>query len=274
MTSERFVLHDGDRFFYFIGAFVDSRTVVTGDGVPMVPAAVRGWYAASREVAQIRVRQSDRTTCVAYELPEDVTVGGLSRRLSLAQWAELGEDSEARQALYEPVYESVPGEVVDVEGPWTLLEGSPRAIPTNWEARLPFALRHAEEYRHLFPGRLGGFRRALKEALDALPDVDAYDNGNRGFSVYVHRRFDQPLVRRYRAFGDRKVKDHETREHTVPVDLGLVPDVTEGADLAAAEEAWAAQIASYVERVKAESEMRTCSACEGRGVLFGPEASR
>lgn len=259
---------------------------------PLEKAEVRGWWRvpayavfdpllwdpSSRTVEVVR---SPGKTLVAWKL-NDLRVTGYPDRLSPEEYVERTDDEEPTwdrlvAVVYEPVYEDLPPTREPVEGPWLVLDGAPPPQDGHeWHAQLPSALRHAPEYLHLFPGHLDGFRKAVSDALDELPGVNAYASGPGPVTVYVKATLPKPVpLERWAKPPDHR--GHNSRERrqarersaatteTVTRALSIpVADRVQAQNRAAAIDLWErtlADVVDYVTRLLADP----CPTCQGHG---------
>lgn len=258
--SGTYVLHDGGDWFYYLG---DGETFYA-DGSPMRQAAERGWWVADHEASVIEREHPPTKKLLEWKLidpfpPTEEYPATLTIEEHRGRY-DFGDGDPKVGVLYEGVYEDVPTrrEVIDTR--FIVLDGSPSPVDgLTWEAQLPFALRYATQYRHLFPGRLTGFRAALIERLEKIPGVSAYDQSK--FSVYVKVRYEKPVPGKNLAGKRIQVKE-VTR--TVPISP---PRTVEGNNRADAKAEWDHLMTRYVEEVMYWTEARICSHCGGEGIL-------
>lgn len=258
--SGPYVLHDGSDWFYYLG----SGETFYADGAPMRATAERDWWAADHKAKVIEREHPATKKLVAWKLIENaVPTEEYPAALTAEEHRErydFGDGDSKIGVLYEGVYEDVPSRRERVEGSFMLLEGAPPPSDgLTWEARLPFALRFASEYRHLFPGRLANFKAAVAKRLDEMPGVSAYDQSK--FSVYVKVRYEKPVPGR-----NLRGKRVQVREVTREVPISP-PRVIEGNNRAEAKVEWDKLMTRYVEEVTYWSEAHLCSHCGGNGIV-------
>lgn len=282
--SDRYVLHhDGTWFYYVAGAarYTQPGMVVLADGEQMQPCGQAGWYSTGREAGVITTVRPQPHRITGYRLgdpdavsvryPLTLTVEEYDRRRDL-------DDEEALFRLYDRVTEPVEPSAEDDAGPWLRLDGEPPAQdgPT-WVAALPYVLSERDEYRHLFPGYMPGFRDHMMGVLKALPDVQYVFEWKRlgairGLEVTLSLPFDKPVTEYVparnqdgsvsRSRKGRTVQARASRKLELPV-----PWRIDGPDRAAAAAEWAEREAQLV-AIVTDSSVAVCSACGGHGYII------
>lgn len=266
--GKRFVLQDGDRFFYNLST-VYGDVLYFADGQPMEPTVVRGWWMTDHEAASIEKENPPRRMTIEWNLLGNVTsTSEYPQTLTREEYADRTEDDQRVAALYEPTYEEIPSSREPIEGPFVLLEGAPPPDDgRQWVAKLPYELSHHPEYRHLFPGHLEDFGQAVLDALNEIPMVSAYKGG----SVYLEVRHERPYDYFDRSGRGRPKK--RTVETTTKELKGIRwPFVIEGQNREDAVAAWDDQLAKIVAEVRDAAAVRICGECQGTGIV-GPESS-
>lgn len=260
----RYVLHDGDDWFYCLGSSYGVQGYYA-DGEPMEKTFANEWWATDHKAKVIEREWPAASKVIRWKLMEGVTpTEEYPATLTLEEYSERdgyedGLDARMR-ALYDAEREEIPSWREVVEGPFTELKGSPPPKDgLTWSAKLPYELRYASEYRHLFPGKLTNFRAAVAERLSSLPGVSAYDHDT--FSVYVKVRYDKPVPGRN--LRNKKIQVHESTQ-TVPINP---PRDVEGSNRAEAKAKWDRLMEEYVAEVGYWTEGRICSTCHGTGLL-------
>lgn len=265
-----------------------------GGGVPMIgdtkleQAAERGWWRVPQCIdfdpaaTIVEVEKPGVTEVLRYERNLETSEERYPETLTVEEFrARTDEDSSEHDPhvwhLYSAVREQRPPTREPIEGPLRILDGAPPADDGRvWQTELPWALRRRDEYRHLFPGALLGFRDAVVEALDALPNVTAYKSspGPIRVSVKVDLPKPDPLPKwaaRPRLDGQdarerrRTLERHASTRQTITRTLEIpVPAAITAPNRAAAAAIWDERMAEVVEYVRA-LHADPCPACGGLG---------
>lgn len=262
-----FVLHHDGRFFYFIESSYGIDTVLA-DGEPMEKAAkdYPNWWIADHEAKRIEKVYAPTRKLLSYKLVADVPASEkYPATLSLDDYAERDEYDGKLSALYEGEYEEVPSKRELVEESFLRLEGAPPPEDGHrYYAKLPYELTHFPQYRHLFPGYLGGFADVLAKRLDEIPGVSAYNH--HPFKVYAKIDYDRPVD--YFDVGPRGGRKKKT-QRTVTRELTGIhpPQRIEGKNRADAVAKWDASMEEYEAAVRRAVEVKLCSHCQGSGIV-------
>lgn len=223
-----------------------------------------------------------RRTRVVEGYPDTLTPEDYHQR-TIGYDEDEGLDAEADplvRHLYEAVAEPTEPTRKRITEPWFILDGAPPpADGFQWEADLPYVLRHQPQYRHLFPGRFAGFRAALQAALEEVPGVVVYGaSGSRVLSVNV--RLSVPKLappekwaKRPHLDGlaarDRKkaLEAHNSSIQQIVRQLEIpASDYVQGRNRAEARALWDETIADVVEYVR-DVVAQKCPTCGGRGFV-------
>jgi hypothetical protein len=257
---------------------------------PLEETEKRNWWRVPSHVLfdpehpDVEIETSGGRRVVGYRRNVDANDRNLPETLSVGEYDERTDDDgdayDRRVApLYDAEYEDNPVERAPVEGDWLVLQGAPPpADGREWVGTLPTELSYSPEYRHLFPGRLEGFRKALVAVLSELPGVDAYDHRKPTVSVYV--KVDLPRLtvvefeKRPSLAGLTKGEKTRLRASlerpvsTIAKHLEIpAPHYIPGSNRAAACVAWDAQMGHYVAHVRAIL-ASPCPTCQGHGFLL------
>jgi hypothetical protein len=282
--SDQIVLHDDGTWFVHLGEQFDHEKAaeVTADGRPMRPADdhisyryVR-WYAVEGDQpTEVRVEWKPVTRTKCYRLKSREAAEALDQGHRPDEVKAADYDDDLFWHLYESVTvtEQPAPETVDLSSA-VVVEGTPP--PTDglkWVPDLPYALKHRDEYGHLFPGKLVGFRAALAERLkeefgDATGfgrfDGVQYRRDDGPVKVRLSIPFDPPLYEPKRLKSGRKstrdkVQRFQSREWAF-----APPNVIRGTTRADAAEEWHRQIEGFVAEVR-DSRAKPCGHCKGTG---------
>lgn len=266
----QYVLNDGDQWFYYLGR---GYSAYFADGKEMAPAEMDGWFATDHEAKVIEGEKAARKARSGYTLLDGIPPSeAFPASLTVTEHDDRTDDeSDAYDpkvaALYEPVWEDVPAVRTPIEGDWFRLEGAPPPKDGHrWHAKLPFELRYANEYRHLFPGYLEGFKDVLAATLEQIPGVTAYNHAD--FSVHLKIQWDKPPIVREKRGNDRKFKEYPARPITESVKM-RPPLRVEGSCRAEAVKEWDRLMADYVGQVTDAATLKACSSCKGKGYRSG-----
>lgn len=268
LSAKRYVLEHDGTWFYYLGRGYYGETFYA-DGEPMVSTETDGWFATDHEARLIEAEKKAHQIRASYKLVEGVPPSEkFPASLTVAEYDAKNDDESTEYeprmyALYEAVMEDVPPVRTPVEGEWFRLEGEPPPKDGHtWHAKLPFELRYANEYRHLFPGYLEGFKNVLAAKLNKIPGVTAYDH--QGFSVTIEIQWDKPPMVREKRRNDRKFKDYPARPLTERVKL-RPPYRIDGSNRAAAVKEWDRLMDDYVGQVQDVANVKACGVCHGKG---------
>lgn len=282
-SGERIALRDAqEEGWWLFLQTLGSKHVPHLGAEPLVEGHERGWWLAPNAfdpvTSVIDVWSPPGREIVGYSRTH--VVEGYPEALSEDEYRRRAEDDDLVGSIYEAVYEPTPPTRTPVEGPWLVLDGEPPPPDDGrkWTADLPWALRTAPQYRHLFPGRLEGFREHVAQALAALGDVTAYPaSGKSTVTVYVKislprlepvawqrpPSFEGLSARERRRARERYDSPRETTSRSLEMP---VPSGVEGANLAEARRRWdemTEQFVSFVRSLIASP----CPTCQGRGFV-------
>ncbi|MFE9099796.1 hypothetical protein [Actinomadura geliboluensis] len=281
--NERFVLHDNGVWMYYLGGdiptvFGGAQIVPDADGQPMTALQQHGWWATDHEAAVITIRRPVPPKTIGYRLDDPAAASvKYPLDLSVEEWQHRAADDEDRLwDLYHTVSEPQPDEIVTVDGPWLPLDGTPPPPDDDrhWVANLPHALRTRDEYRHLFPGYMPGFRDHIKRLAERhryRQHVFTSHQGRQGLTVILQVPFDQPVTE-YRPARNRDGSVSKSRNgSTVTVyarrELLLdPPDRVPGENRADAAARWDELTAVYQDLLDSAS-VAACSHCRGHGYV-------
>lgn len=190
----------------------------------------------------------------------------MDARISPEKWEKLPEELRelyAREMRFTEERESV-SVAHHVPLP---VEGEPVEVPRNWHPTLLADL-YGGTFTHLFPGFLSGFKaRALEIAKEY---GDAYDNDGPTAPIkcFVRSWFHPP-----KTIIEGRGKSRRVKETCVTSQVSVrVNDRVHGANLFAAQEAWAAAEQEVRDQLAPYRENRTCGHCNGYGfVVKGKE---
>lgn len=259
---------DGRTWFYLVPKVDEYDVTWSADGEPMtcVPHKRYYWWSHPGLAAELMATGHPRRgTLLHYRLDDEANV---SERypvtLTVEEWAARGGgDSDVYQALYSAVWEKLEPRrwVFPASGFVDLGVGAPPADDgRTWVADLPRDLEYRPDLHHLFPGRLTGFRAHMRQVLDAISGVDAYDSS--GFVVYVKLRFDPPELHPVNR-GRYPSKSESTL--TKEIRPNIPRDVL-GANRAEACRRWDELTEHWVALFRDFATVKVCGACQGRGV--------
>lgn len=269
--AERFVLHHEGRWFYRFGQLYSDQTPYA-DGQRMQEAHEAGWYWTDHEADTIEIEKPGRRETVGYTLREGIPSSDVyPDELTPADYQERfdpDDNLDRAAALYEPVTQAQPPYREPVEGPWLRLDGEPPPKDgRTWVAPLPYALAYPGPYRHLFPGHLEGFWKALSGRVEETPGVMVYTSSGQ-FTVFIKTSWEPPKTRTTKR-GRRKVEEPAT--HTRRLEL-RPPTVIKGPDRATAARIWDEQIEEWAYKIREAAAQKPCSHCDARGFLWGDES--
>ncbi|MEU5322937.1 hypothetical protein AB0G67_40235 [Streptomyces sp. NPDC021056] len=247
---------------------------VLADGQPM--EKLHGdWWATPTQAGVLSAIGQQRPKTVGYRLtdPDAVSVR-YPATLSLEEWEERRQrEGDTLWELYTHVDEDQPPIEHVYDGPVMVLQGREPPSPDEpqWIAQLPMVLGNRPEYLHLFPGRIPGLRKHLKQVIAGMPRVehcfDKYD-GYVGLHVVVKVPYDQPRTEFRRNISRSTGKTLKTGR-TVPVTVERRLYLPVPADVSADSyteglAAWD-QAVEYWTRTVQEASVAACSACDGKG---------
>lgn len=280
-TSQIVCLTHDNRFYYFISRDTWSHTTWraesdAGESESLTPTTFsnKSWYVGSFLADRIVrvlpgplsiVRWQLRDLAVRSErFPEFLSSDEMNNRCA-------HDDYECiERSLYTALTEQEPAQEEVIQGPWIMADGElPPDDGLTWIARLPYQLEQHAELRHLYPGRLTGFRSALVARLRELDGVEAYDQ-NGGFTVYIKTPY-HPARRKWRgrllASGkpSRKIGKEVEERLTRSVTINPPTDI-HGVNRAEAVKSWDWIMADYVTQFTEAAAGPICGACDGSGI--------
>lgn len=271
-TARTYALRDGTYWWYYIvppraaGWFLNNVTRVTDPfGNDLTPGQVAGWYRSQDPCSSVLIHREKRGDVARYRLDDawrgrpEVDLPDTLDPDEYARRALTGEDHDdldpaGLPAIYRAAYVAerddpyIETTEVPMDGV-TVLDGAPPdAVPAGatWRSTLPVELRERHEYRHLFPGRLDGFRGAVAAELGRIHGVSAYDHSD--FTVYARS-------------GGR------TGELVRDGVIDPPPGSIGGENLAEAAAAWNEALAGYVKKVRRYLIDGDCWRCRGTGTI-------
>lgn len=204
------------------------------------------------------------------------------------EWVERGfhdEGDSPAGTLYRAVYDQASDETFTVEVAAMVVV--PDAVPPpeddglTWVVNIHDEMKRHPELLHLFPGHLPGFREAVVEALQTIPEVHR-ESFVYGASVDRDRRnvVNVSVGVPYEPYHTTFVPDIGPRRRgknvpdTMRLSMSLtVSDLVEGPTRAEAKAKWLAEIERIVAQVRAALEPRPCWHCKGTGVVSARQAS-
>jgi hypothetical protein len=272
-AGQRYALAADGGWWYFLDGTAgygrwrdpEGTKVVGPDDEPLTPGERPGWwFAAGDRLASATILSAGTRPLLRADRKEGTETlldSVLPATLTPEEWAEkreVGMDDEvsATALLYRSAYVPVHGErtiirsEVDLSDCIELVAHPPGAIPAGatWHSNLPYELRERNEYLHLFPGYLTGFRDVVAKRLSQLPHVSSYNQSD--FTVFA------------------PVKG-QTCEMVKAGYIKSPPYRIDGDNLDAAAAQWGRFLASYVEKVEASTRTGTCPTCKGTGDVAG-----
>lgn len=275
MTVYALLLPDG-RYAYHLpkpSNFPHNVTGVYADGQPM--EKLQGdWWATGVEASRLTIAGQPRPKTLSYTLKaQDAESQRYPATLTVDEYTDRRDDEENLWQFYSPVLEDQPAVEHVYDGPVMMLEGREPPTPDElpWQADLPQVLGQRSEYRHLFPGRIPGFRDHVQKAIKKLPGVeycfDSYQNYT-GLTVTVKVPFEQPKTRWQADLSRRTSKPLKTGRN-VPVlvtrQLRLpVPAAVSAPNYEMAVDDWHEQAELWLSVVRNAS-VTACNACNGTG---------
>lgn len=275
--------HPDGRYLYHLPKPKDFPFNVTGvfaDGQPMekLPG---DWWAATLEASRLTITGQPRPKTLSYTLKAaDAESVRYPATLTVDEYSERREDEENLWEFYSAVLEDQPVVEHVYDGDIMMLEGREPPTPDElpWQADLPHVLGSRPEYRHLFPGRIHGFRDHVQAAIKKMPGVqycfDNYQN-YKGLHVTLHVPFEKPKTRWQADLSRRTSKPLKTGRN-VPVlvtrELRLpVPASISAPNYEMAVDDWHEQVEFWLSVVRNAS-VAACNACGGTGhVAHGSE---
>lgn len=275
MTVYALLLPDG-RYAYHLpkpSNFPHNVTGAYADGQPM--DKLHGdWWATGAEASRLTTTGQPRPKTLSYTLKaQDAESQRYPATLTVDEYTDRRDDEENLWQFYSPVLEDQPAVQHVYDGPVMLLEGREPPTPDElpWQADLPQVLGQRSEYRHLFPGRIPGFRDHVQKAIKKLPGVEyCFDNYQNytGLTVTVKVPFEQPKTRWQADLSRRTSKPLKTGR-TVPVlvtrQLRLpVPAAVSAPNYEMAVDDWHEQAEFWLSVVRSAS-VAACNACNGTG---------
>lgn len=255
---------------------------------PLEPAARRGWWRIpvpfDPDADDIDLVSKPGRRMTGYRRTREVE--GYPETMTVVQYQATVDDDEGEgdpiaRVIYEPEYEATPPIRTPLGRDWVVLDGAPPPDDgLTWESTLPAALRYHDEFGHLFPGALVGFREALASALDEIDGVKAYARSGVPH-VTVYLRVELPRLepvewlkppnyagmtgaekRRARERLSR-AREEVTRSLEVPA-----PSSIPGQNRAEARAAWDERIHGVLDIVRSIVGS-PCPTCKGRGFVEG-----
>jgi hypothetical protein len=243
-----------------------------GDGQPLT--RVRGeWWKTSGRLVTLTAQHADKTTTTGYEIEDPSAVSErFPATLTVAKYEDRTDDEDdyttaPERSLYRPITRTEPGKAIMVDLSGTVeLDGEPAPDDgRTWVAQLPYELSNHCELLHMFPGHLRGFPGALRSALDAIPGVSAYDNGE--FTVYIRRHYSPAVVRMVKdSSRPRSKKLVEQERHDTGTYVLSPPNLIYGKNRAAAVAEWDRLMGKYVATVSEAAMSTPCGHCHGTGL--------
>jgi hypothetical protein len=285
--TPRLSLHDtsdGNDQWYYLLPHIAGQAAVIADGAPMIQTQATGWWAIDREVESIEIATPGHPRILGWQLRDQGAASLLyPPTLSVEEFEK--RDSERNddflRSLYERITEPGAPSVTVIEGPWTRLDGIPDYHRDyTWHADLPTELRTHPEYRHLFPGRLYGFREALIERVKLIPGVQyALDrktsnglNSSGWVDITVSVPFDPPqFIHEPARNQDGKVsrsrpgRDVQQHHHWRLSVYAL--HTIEGTTKEEAVQRWVAEMVHVVSQVEEATKSPACPHCDGSGIV-------
>lgn len=242
------------------------------DGRPMTHTRGQWWSHPTLTETVVGVREGLRSVS-GYRIDDQAAVSQrYPARLTVEEYRQREEGDSALEGLYSAEWE--PGVLERFEFARTqfvdLGAGDPEPDDgLTWVANLPYDLEKHSEIRHLFPGKLTGFRSALAARLNQIPGVSVYTQGK--FEVYAkvgyHRPIQQWQGRRLRSGGRSKVRGQTVEETVTRRESYSPPAEIPGGDRAAAVASWNAEMARWVDAITDMATARACAVCKGTGVV-------
>lgn len=275
MTVYALRLPDG-RYAYHLpkpSNFPYNVTGVYADGQPMEKLS-GDWWASAVEAVRLTVSGQPSPKTLSYTLKaQDAESVRYPATLTVDEYTERRDDEENLWEFYRPVLEDQPAVEHVYDGDIMLLEGREPPTPDelSWQAELPHVLGSRPEYRHLFPGRIPGFRDHVQAAIKKLPGVqycfDNYQNYT-GLTVTVKVPFEHPETR-WQADLSRRTSKPLKSGRNVPVlvtrELRLpVPASVSAANYEMAVDDWHEQAEFWLSVVRNAS-VAACNTCKGTG---------
>jgi len=256
--------HEGI-WFYFLptGYSPATWTAVAGDRSEVLEQMGKPrWFKGTLLAERLVKRSPSNGVVIGFQLDDS---SAASERfpmvLTMEEWKSRTDRDDAPEAsLYSSIVESQPDHEAVFEGPWLMYDGEPAPVGGNWSAKLPYDLIHHSELLHLFPGTMSGFRAALKERLNKIPGITAYDQEE--FSIYAKVEYDPP---QYRTVGKgravRQVSTTMTRSETI-----RPPREITGVNRADAVRKWNESMDTYLALGTEMTTVKPCATCKGTGV--------